>query len=56
MSHWFERAEDELVEQLNNGEITREEFNREMRELREDLRAGAEEVAQNAFDDYMGGW
>jgi hypothetical protein len=30
----FEREEDALVEQLNNGEITREEYNREIRELR----------------------
>lgn len=56
MSDWFERAEDELIEQLNNGEITREEFNLEMRELRAELRAGAEEAAEAAYNDYMGSW
>jgi hypothetical protein len=51
---WFEKAEDELCEQLNNGEITEREFNREMHDLRDEARQGAEDAAQDAYDDYMG--
>ena len=51
---WYEKAEDELVEQFNNGEITRKEFNYEMSELRRELRQLAEDAAQETYDTYMG--
>ncbi len=35
---WAEQAEDELHDQLNDGDITQAEFNRYMRELREEAR------------------
>ena len=50
------REEDILCEQLNRGEITQAEFNKEMREMRRDYRAMAEESAQNAYDEEMGRW
>ena len=50
--NWYEEAEDELCEQLNNGEITTEEFNKEMSELRREVRAEAEEAAEQARNDY----
>lgn len=53
---WFEREEDVLCEQLNNGEITKAEFDREMRELRWAVRAEAEEAAEAAYNDVMGYW
>ena len=52
---WYEKAEDELVEQFNNGEITRKEFDYEMRELRREFRQLAEDAAQETYDTYMGG-
>lgn len=54
--NWYERAYDELVDDLNNGNIARSEFDAEMRELNWQLRSSAEEEAQAAYDNYMGGW
>ena len=52
----MEREEDILCEQLNRGEITLEEFNKEMRDMQREYRAMAEEAAQQAYDDEMGRW
>lgn len=52
----YEREEDALVEALNEGRITQQEYNREMRELQRDYRAAAEESAQRAYDDEMARW
>ena len=49
----YEREEDALVEQLNNGEITQKEFHEAMRELRDDVRQQAEMAAEEAYDDVM---
>lgn len=54
--NWYERAYDELVDDLNNGVITRSEFDAGMRDLRDELRAAAEEEAQAAYDNVMSGW
>jgi predicted RNA-binding protein associated with RNAse of E/G family len=56
MNTQFEREEDQLVEDLNSGRITRDEFNRAMRELIRDTRAAAEEAAQQAYDNEMERW
>ncbi len=50
---WYEREENELVEALNNGELTEKEFNQEMDALMSDVRREAQEAADNAFEDYM---
>jgi hypothetical protein len=55
MNAW-EREEDALVEQFNNGEISRKEFDQEMRELHQDMRAAANEAAQEAYDQVMENW
>jgi len=52
----FEREEDYLVEQVNSGLISREEFNKQMRELQRDYRAAAQEAAQDAYDREMERW
>lgn len=52
---WYERAEDELVGDLNNGVISESEFHMAMRDLNNELRAAAEEEAAQAYDAYMGG-
>ncbi|HEY8354573.1 MAG TPA: hypothetical protein VIK69_06100 [Methylophilaceae bacterium] len=54
--NWYERAYDELVDDLNNGVITQSEFDAGMRDLRDELREAAEEEAQAAYDNVMGGW
>ncbi len=51
--YWYDKAEDDLCEQLDEGEITETEFNSEMRSLRDEVKAGAEEAADNAYNDYM---
>lgn len=50
----MEKAEDDLVRQLNEGQISEDEFHDEMRDLAEDHRAMAEEAAQEAYDREMG--
>ena len=53
---WYDKAEEELVEALNNGEISNSEFQREMRELNAELRDQAHQAADEAYNDAMGGW
>ena len=52
----FEREEDLLCEQVNDGTISQSEFNEAMRDLRRDHQSMAEEAAQRAYDDEMGNW
>ena len=52
----FEREEQMLEDQLANGEISNEEFNSEMRELRRDYMGAAQEAAERAYNDEMGRW
>lgn len=58
MNHneWYEQEEDQLVEDLNNGLITREHFNQAMRELNREMRSMTEEAAQEAYDREMENW
>lgn len=51
---WFEKAEANLCDQLNRGEITQKEFDSEWRSLRDEARSGAEEAAESAYNDYIG--
>ena len=50
----YEREEDALVDDFNNGVIDRKTFDEGMRDLRDAVRWEAEEAAQNAYDDVMG--
>lgn len=52
----FDREENHLVEQFNSGLITRDEYNKQMRELQRDYRAAAQEAAQDAYDREMDRW
>ena len=52
MSGWIEKAEDEICEALNNGEITEREYNQQMDELMAEVRQGAEQAADEARDEY----
>ena len=52
----YEKAEDQLVQDLNDGRISRDEFNAEMRAMAQDYRLEAEAAAQAAYDEVMGRW
>lgn len=52
----LERDEDALIDQLNDGRITRAEFNAEMKLLREGYREAARESAQEAYDRELERW
>lgn len=56
MHSQFEREEDQLVKDLNEGRITRDEYNKQMRELQRDYHASANEAAQDAYDREMERW
>lgn len=56
MQRAMERAEDDLVERLNNGEISQADFNAEMREMARDYAAAAEDAAQDAYEAERGRW
>lgn len=51
---WFEREEDRLTDDYNNGVISRGEYEVEVRALRAELREQAEEAAQRAYDAGLG--
>ncbi len=52
----FEREEDALCTEYNEGRITLAEYNKQMRDLQSEYRAQAQEAAQGAYDDEMGKW
>ena len=49
----YEREEELLCEQLANFEITQEEFDEGMRQIRDDVRMEAEMAAEEAYDDVV---
>ena len=54
--NWFDKAVDQLEEDLEEGIITDKEFRDEMRSLRAELQGQAEEEAEQAYNDRMGYW
>lgn len=56
MSQWYERAVEEIERDLAEGLIDNAEYQRQMRDLNAELRAEAQECADRAYDDAMGGW
>ena len=52
----FDREEQIIIEQHENGEIDTREYNRLMRGLARDYAEAARESAQRAYDDEMGRW
>ncbi len=52
----MDREEARLIEMLNSGLITQEQFRKQMREMQRDYQAAAEESAQRAYDDEMARW
>ena len=56
MQDQIEREEQILEYQLANGEITIEQYNKEMIELQRDYRAASEEAAEEAYRNEMDRW
>ncbi len=52
----LEREEAALTDDYNAGRLTREEYNKYMRELQRDYQAQAEEAAQEAYEAEMSRW
>ncbi len=52
----IEREENQLEEELNEGRITRKEYNQEMRELQRDYREQARESAREAYERELDRW
>ena len=50
----YDREEDELVRQVNAGEISQKEFDRAMRDMRDEVRAYAEVEAEGSYNEAMG--
>jgi len=48
----YETEEDNLIDELNNGDITQKEFNQAMRELNQEMRDMAQERADRARQDF----
>ncbi|WP_161133359.1 hypothetical protein [Schauerella aestuarii] len=56
MKTWYEKAEDQIDQELADGLIDQKEYQRQMRDLRDEMRGEAEEAAERAYNDAMGGW
>lgn len=56
MLTWYEKAEDQIDRELADGLIDAKEHAHQLRELRAEVRAEAEEAAERAYNDVMGGW
>lgn len=56
----YEREEEQLADDLRTGRISQAEYNQQAREMerdyRNELRGMAEDAAERAYNDIMGGW
>ena len=52
----LEREEELLNNELDNGEITLAEYNKQMQEIQRDYHAAACEAADNAYQEEMERW
>lgn len=52
----LEREEEAIYDEYERGSITREEMNRQIRDLHADYRAAAREAAQDAYDAELERW
>lgn len=50
MNRWFDRAEEELERDLDEGRMTQAEFRVAMRDLRRELEDSANEAAERAYN------
>lgn len=53
---WYDRAEEQIDNDLELGNMTQAEHRAALRDLRDEARGYAEEQAERAYNDAMGGW
>lgn len=56
MNRQLEREEESLERELDEGNISVAEYNREIEELHRDYRAAAEEASRQAYENEMERW
>lgn len=56
MANWYERAEQEINEDYERGDIDLAQYQSRMRDLNAELREEARNNAEQAYNDTMGGW
>jgi len=49
---WFDKAEDQIAEEYNNGDIDDKEYKSQMRSLRQEHEEARQDAAQEAYDNY----
>lgn len=55
MNNWYERAAEQIDADYEAGLIDAKEHQRQMRDLNDELRQSAQDAADRAYDDAMGG-
>lgn len=53
---WYDRAVEQIERDFESGDIDLTDYNAELRALNNELRDAADEQAEQARDEYMGGW
>jgi len=53
---YFERAEQEICDEYNRGEMNKDEFDTAMRDLRDEFRMMADDAADSARQAFYGGY
>lgn len=51
--NWFDKAEEELEQDLADGNITQKEYNQAMRELQAEYREAVDQAGEDARQNYM---
>lgn len=54
MNRWYEKAIEQLEDELEKGLISNEDFRAQMRDLNAEMQQEAEDAAQSAYDETMG--
>lgn len=56
MSNWYGRAVQQIEGDYDAGLIDSKEYQAQMRDLKDEMRQSAQDAADQAYDDAMGGW
>jgi len=56
MTHWVDKAEKQLEEELENGEISDKEFREQMKDVYAEYEQEGQDAAEQAYNDVMGNW
>jgi len=54
MTHWVDRAEKQVEESLENGEISDKEYKEQMRDIHAEHEQEGQDAAEQAYNDTMG--